>query len=67
MKKAQGGLNAAVLVAVIAGLIILYILFLPESEREQLLENKTVKKLISLELAMVESTAPKKEKQAVYA
>ena len=44
MKKAQGGLNAAVLVAVIAGLIILYILFLPETEREALLENKTVKK-----------------------
>ncbi|MBI2135040.1 hypothetical protein HYU09_03545 [Candidatus Woesearchaeota archaeon] len=44
MKKSQGGLNAAILVAVIAGLIILYILFLPETEREALLENKTVKK-----------------------
>ena len=44
MKKAQGGINAAILVAVIAGLIILYILFLPEAEREALLENKTVKK-----------------------
>ncbi|MBI2208102.1 hypothetical protein HYU50_01255 [Candidatus Woesearchaeota archaeon] len=44
MKKAQGGLNAAILVAVIAGLIILYILFLPAQEREALLENKTVKK-----------------------
>ena len=40
MRKAQGGINAAVLVAVIAGLIILYILFLPEKEREDLLENK---------------------------
>ena len=47
MRKAQGGINAAVLVAVIAGLIILYILFLPESEREALLENKTVKKTTS--------------------
>ena len=44
MKKAQGGVNAAILVAVIAGLIILYILFLPAEERESLLENKTVKK-----------------------
>ncbi len=44
MRRAQGGVNAAVLVAVIAGLIILYILFLPEAEREALLENKSVKK-----------------------
>ncbi len=42
MRKAQGGLNAAILVAVIAGLIILYILFLPEAEREALLENKSI-------------------------
>ncbi|MBU90299.1 hypothetical protein CMO94_02055 [Candidatus Woesearchaeota archaeon] len=47
MRKAQGGTNAAVLVAVIAGLIILYILFLPESEREALLENKSVSKTSS--------------------
>ena len=47
MKKAQGGVNAAILVAVIAGLIILYILFLPAEERESLLENKTVKKTSS--------------------
>ena len=45
LRKAQGGVNAAVLVAVIAGLIILYILFLPESERESLLEDKDVKKI----------------------
>lgn len=44
MKKAQSGLNAAILVAIIAGLIILYILFLPDEEREALLENKTVDK-----------------------
>jgi hypothetical protein len=44
LRKAQGGLNAAILVAVIAGLIILYILFLPENEREAILENKTVKR-----------------------
>jgi hypothetical protein len=45
LRKAQGGVNAAVLVAIIAGLIILYILFLPESEREALLENKSVDKI----------------------
>ena len=44
MRKAQGGINAAVLVAIITGLIILYILFLPEDEREGILENKSVKK-----------------------
>ncbi len=38
--KAQGGLNAAVLVAIIAGLIILYIVFLPTAEREKLVEGK---------------------------
>ncbi len=43
MRKAQA-INATILVAVIAGLIILYILFLPEAEREALLENKTVEK-----------------------
>ena len=40
-KRSQGGMNAAILVAIIAGLIILYIIFLPTSQREQLLENKT--------------------------
>ena len=39
-KKSQGGLNAAILVAIIAGLIILYIVFLPASERENLVERK---------------------------
>jgi len=48
-KRAQGGLNAAILVAIIAGLIILYMIFLPTSEREKLLDNKT--KEISTELA----------------
>ncbi|MBL7055604.1 hypothetical protein ISS07_01690 [Candidatus Woesearchaeota archaeon] len=42
LKKAQGGTNAAVLIAVIAALILLYIVFLPDAEREALLENKTV-------------------------
>ena len=42
MRKAQGGVNAAILVAVIAGLSVLYILFLPDAEREALLENKTI-------------------------
>jgi len=41
VKKAQSGLNAAVLVAIIAGLIILYIIFLPTSEREKLVGDKT--------------------------
>jgi len=44
LRKAQGGVNAAVLVAVIGGLIILYILFLPESEREALLEGEDIEK-----------------------
>jgi len=39
-KNAQSGLNAAILVAIIAGLIILYMIFLPTSEREKLIENK---------------------------
>ena len=43
MKKAQGGVNAAVLVAIIAGLIIIYILFLPSVEREKLLEGEVKK------------------------
>jgi len=47
LRKGQGGVNAAVLVAVISGLIILYILFLPEAEREALLENKSVSKTSS--------------------
>ena len=41
MQKAQGGLNAAILVAIIAGLIILYIIFLPTAEREKALLNRT--------------------------
>jgi len=45
LRKAQGGINAAILIAVIAGLIILYILFLPDAEREALLENKSIKKI----------------------
>jgi len=44
LRKAQGGINAAVLVAIIAGLIILYIIFLPAAEREALLEQKDVEK-----------------------
>ncbi len=40
MKKGQAGINAAVLVAIIAGLIILYIIFLPSVEREKLLEGE---------------------------
>ena len=40
-------MNAAVLVAIIAGLIILYILFLPEAEREALLEEGDISKASS--------------------
>ena len=36
-KKSQGGMNAAILVAIIAGLIILYIVFLPTTEREKII------------------------------
>jgi len=36
----QGGINAAILVAIIAGLIILYIIFLPASEREKFVEEE---------------------------
>ena len=42
-RSGQGGMNAAILVAIIAGLIILYIVFLPTSEREKLVEKKTAK------------------------
>lgn len=39
-RLSQGGLNAAILVAIIAGLIILYIVFLPSSEREKIVLQK---------------------------
>ena len=39
-KKSQGGMNAAILVAIIAGLIILYIVFLPNAEREKVVGQK---------------------------
>ena len=42
MKKAQGGMNAAILLAVIGGLIIAYVIFLPADEREALLQNKSI-------------------------
>ncbi len=41
MKKAQGGINAAILVAIIAAMIIIYILFLPTEDREDLLEEES--------------------------
>src|SRR3989338_2669459 len=41
MRSAQSGLNAAILVAVIAVLIIAYIIFLPESNKREFLLNKT--------------------------
>ena len=39
-RSGQGGLNAAILVAIIAGLIILYIVFLPSAEREKIISNE---------------------------
>lgn len=39
--RSQGGLNAAILVAIIAAVIIIYILFLPTEDREELLEEKS--------------------------
>ncbi len=38
--KAQAGMNAAILVTIIAGLIILYIVFLPTSEMEKIIGEK---------------------------
>src|SRR3989338_1210162 len=38
--RAQGGLNAAILVAIIAAVIIIYILFLPTEDRKELLEDE---------------------------
>jgi len=40
-KKGQGGLNAAILVAIIAAFIIIYILFLPAGDRQKLLEEES--------------------------
>lgn len=42
-KRSQGGLNAAILVAIIAGLIILYIVFLPSAERERFIGEEEAK------------------------
>jgi len=39
-RSGQGGMNAAILVAIIAGLIILYIVFLPTSEREKIISEE---------------------------
>ncbi|HIH04624.1 TPA: hypothetical protein HA281_01415 [Candidatus Woesearchaeota archaeon] len=47
-RKAQG-MGAAALVAIIAGLIFLYILFLPSVDREDLLQSDTEKKSVSAE------------------
>ncbi len=40
-KRAQTGTNAAILIAIIALLIILYIIFIPTAQREKLFENRT--------------------------
>ena len=41
-KRAQGGINAAILVALLTVFIIAYILFLPEDEREAILEGESI-------------------------
>ena len=41
MRKAQTGINAAVLVAIISAFIIVYIIFLPQTEKEKFLLNKS--------------------------
>lgn len=41
MNKGQSGMNAAVLIAIILGLIVLYVVFLPTADREKLLFNKS--------------------------
>lgn len=41
MRKAQTGINAAILVAIISAFIIVYIIFLPESEKRDFLLNKS--------------------------
>ena len=43
LRSGQGGINAAILVAIIAGLIILYIIFLPTSERQNIIGNEKTK------------------------
>ncbi len=52
-KKAQGGINAAILVAIIAGLILLYIVFLPVSDRERLITGKEGSKTTGAEKSNV--------------
>ncbi len=41
MRKGQSGMNAAVLVAIVLGLIILYVIYLPTADREKFFYNKT--------------------------
>lgn len=48
-KKGQSGMNAAILVAIILGLIILYIVYLPTADKEKLFYNKTSSKSSSEE------------------
>ena len=48
-KKAQGGIGAAALVAIIAGLLFLYILFLPSVERKNLLQSENQNNVVSAE------------------
>ena len=57
-KKAESGLNAAILVAIIAVLIILYIIFLPTAEREKLLEDEKGEESVGGDANALLSVAP---------
>ncbi len=46
-KAQQGGYNAAILIAIVAGLIMLYIMFLPSGDREKLLKDEDTSSDIS--------------------
>jgi len=62
-KKSQAvASGAATLIAIIAGLIILYILFLPPSEREELLDDEDTEdeKLAEENISIIFSEAPKR-------
>lgn len=52
-RSGQGGMNAAILVAIIAGLIILYIIFLPASEREKVISEEAEKATSGEEISNV--------------
>lgn len=59
-QKTESATAAAVLIAVIAGLIVLYLLFIPPAEREKILDEKEVPEVIAEEnVTLFELEAPK--------